>query len=114
MVFGFGLRSGAPAHVFAMFGAALFGAGAVAGGVAIVVLTLLCGIAYVALVARERQHWLAWAIAVGAAAAVVMFVSAQAGGGTIALVLTRGNLIEIGVVIALTLPIGMRFALPKV
>ena len=39
---------------------------------------------------------------------------ARVRGGGIVLALSRGNLIEIGVVIVVARPIGMRFALPQV
>lgn len=114
MLLGFGLRAGAPRRALAAFGATFLGAGAVAGGIVIVVLMLVCGVAYVALVARERQHWLAWAMMLAVLAVALMVVCSRLRGGGIALALSIGNLIEIGVVIAITLPIGMRFALPKV
>jgi hypothetical protein len=114
MLLGFGVRAGAPASAFHALGALFAGAGAFVGGVLAVALMLVCGVLYVVLVARERQHWLAWAIAIGAGAAAVLLVLARLRGGGFALVLPIGNLIEIGVVIAIALPIGMRFALPRV
>lgn len=114
MVLGFGMRAGAPARGFVAVGETFLGSGAVGGALLLLVLALLCGLAYISLVARERQHWLAWAITIGAVATIVMLVWSRARGGGIALVLSTGNLFEIGVVIAITLPIGMRFALPQV
>lgn len=114
MLLGFGLRDGAPAAAFEALGAALFGAGALTGALVVVVVGLLCGVAYISAVARQRQHWMIWAIAIGAAVAVILLLCRRATGGGFALVLSAGNSIEIGVVIAFALPIGMRFALPQV
>lgn len=113
MLFGFGLRAGVPGAAFTPLGA-LVGAGAAAGIILVVVLMLLCGITYSTLVAREQQHWLGWTIAIGAAVAIVFLIGERLGGGGIVLVLSSGNSIEIGIVTAIALPIGMRFALPQV
>ena len=114
MVLGFGMRAGGAARAFAAFGETFLGAGAAGGILLLLVFSVLCGFAYISVVARERQHWLAWAITIGAVATILMLVWSRARGGGIALVLSTGNLFEIGVVIAITLPIGMRFALPQV
>lgn len=104
MLVGFGLRMGRP-RAFDVLGRGVIGRVLV-----VVLLMLLCDVAYVAVVARERQLWVAWAIAIGAAAVVVIFSYARLTAGDIALVLSTRNLIAIAVVIAITLPVGMRFA----
>jgi hypothetical protein len=120
MLLGFGIRLGAPARAFQAIGALLVDpsrAPALAtmlGVLLHVVATLSCGVAYVALVGDSGDHPAAWAITVGAAAAAVAFIIATTVGGSIALALTPGNLIALGVVIAITLPIGMRFAPSRV
>ena len=122
MLLGFGIRLGAPSRVFGMIGAAVLGESAaiaharsvVSAGVLLhLVGVLLCGVAYASLVGDTRKHRVAWAIAIGAAAFAIAFIFARTFAGSIALVLTTGNLIAIGVVIAVTLPIGMRFALSR-
>jgi hypothetical protein len=67
-------------------------------------------VAYVSLVENENDHRIAWAIAIGAAMAAASLIVLRSFGGSIALVLTPANLVALGVVIAITLPIGMRFA----
>ena len=113
MLLGFGMRAGAPAAAFSALGG-LVGAGAIGGAILVELLMLICGVAYVTLVARERHHRVTWAIVVGVAAAIVMLVCARLGGGANAPVLSTGNLTEIAIVIAVALPIGMRLALPQV
>jgi len=123
MLLGFGIRLGAATRVFSAIGSIALGAHApdaharavliVTGVLFHVLAMLLCGLVYASLVGESRKHPVAWAIAIGAAAVGVVFFLASMFAGTIALVLTPGNLIAIGVVIALTLPIGMRFALSR-
>jgi hypothetical protein len=76
--------------------------------------TLSFGVVYVALIGDAGEHRVAWAIAIAAAAIAAVFVSARTFAGSITLVLTPENLIAIGLVIAITLPIGMRFAPTRV
>jgi apolipoprotein N-acyltransferase len=114
LLLGFGIRAGRPLGAFSALGIGLLGAGALGGVILVVVLMLMCGVGYVTLVARKRQHRVAWAMALAVAATVVMLVCMRLGGGEIALVLSSGNLIEIAIVIAIALPMGMRFALPQV
>jgi len=120
MLLGFGIRLGAPARAFQAIGALLADANrmpslaTVLGIVLHITATLLCGVAYIALVDDSEDHLIAWAITVGAGAAALLFIVARTFGGSIALALTPGNLMAIGVVIAITLPIGMRFAPSRV
>ena len=121
MLFGYGIRFGAASRVFQAIGSVLLGtagesasrASWLAFGVGIVLhiaATLACGIAYAACAGESEDHPIAWAIAIGAAASAFAFLAVRTVAGSIALVLTPGNLIAIGAVIAITLPIGMRFA----
>lgn len=122
MLFGYGLRLGAASRVFQAIGSVLLGTAGesasrsssmMAAGVGIVLhvaATLACGIAYAAFARESEDHRIAWAIAIGAAASAIAFLAVRTFAGSIALVLTPGNLISIGAVIAITLPIGMRFA----
>ena len=120
MLFGYGIRFGAAAGVFQAIGSVLVGSAgksatgtwlaAAVGMVLHVAATLACGIAYAALAGESEDHPVAWAIAIGAAASAIAFLAVRTFAGSIALVLTPGNLIAIGAVIAITLPIGMRFA----
>ena len=120
MLFGYGIRLGAASRVFQALGSVLLGTAgerasisSLATGVGIVLhvaATLACGVAYVACAGESEDHPIAWAIAIGAAASAFAFLAVRTFAGSIALVLTPGNLIAIGAVIAITLPIGMRFA----
>ena len=122
MLLGYGLRLGAASRVFQAIGSVLLGtasesasrlSSSMAAGVGIVLhvaATLACGIAYVTFAGESEDHRIAWAIAIGAAVSAIAFLAVRTFAGSIALVLTPGNLIAIGVVIAITLPIGMRFA----
>jgi hypothetical protein len=85
-----------------------------AGALLHVVAMLSCGVAYVLLLGEGREHRVAGAIAVAGTAVVVAIVAARTFAGSIALVLTPANLLAIGVIIAITLPIGMRFAFSRV
>ena len=119
MLLGYGVRLGAASRVFSAIGAIALGVQSrpvltVAGIILHVVAVLACGGIYATLVGDARDHPVAWAIAIGGAAAGVAFLCARTFAGSIALVLTPGNLIAIGVVIAITLPVGMRFALSRV
>jgi hypothetical protein len=123
MLLGFGVRLGEPARVLDAIGAIAVGAQAygairaphvVLGVLLNIVAMLSCGVAYVSLIGEAREHRAAWAIAVAAMAVAAAFVSARTFAGSIALVLTPANLIAIGVVIAITLPIGMRLAPSRV
>jgi hypothetical protein len=116
MLLGYGIRLGSPGRAFEAIGSAL---GAPSGtsmsalwlGIVLHVLaTLACGVVYVALVDDSGDHGIAWAIVVGAAITAVAFIMVRTFAGAIALALTPGNLVALGVVIAITLPIGMRFA----
>jgi hypothetical protein len=122
MLFGYGIRLGAASRVFQAIGSVLLGSAgdsasgqssamAISVGIVLhVVATLACGVAYAAFAREGEDHRIAWAIAIGAAASAIAFLVVRTVAGSIALVLTPGNLIAIGVVIAITLPIGMRFA----
>jgi hypothetical protein len=123
MLIGFGVRVGAPMRVLqvlgeiALHGRALGAAEApyvVAGAVLHLLAMLSCGVVYVALLRDAGEHRAAWAVAIAATAISVVFVAARTFAGSIALVLTPANIIALGVVIALTLPIGMRFAPTRV
>ena len=116
MLLGYGIRLGQALRVFEAIGG-VAGAmtstprlAALVGFLLHVVLMLACGVLYAALIREYGDNRFAWAIAIGAAAAAVAFVVARTFGGSIALALTPGNLVTLGVVIAITLPIGMRFA----
>ena len=122
MLVGFGIRLGVPSRVFDVIGATVLGTSAsreyarsvVLLGVALqLIAVLLCGVVYSWLAGEAPKHRAGWALAIGAAAVAMMFLFARAFAGTIALVLTPGNIIAIGAVIAFTLPIGMRFALSR-
>ena len=118
MLFGYGIRLGAATRVFQAIGSVLARGESVSSSTVLtcvgivlhVAATLGCGVAYASLARESNGHRVAWAIAIGAAAAAIAVVAVRTFAGSIALVLTPGNLIAIGVVIALTLPIGMRFA----
>jgi len=120
MLLGYGLRLGAASRVFQAIGAVLIGTAgesvthsslaAIVGIVLHVAATLACGVAYVAFGGDSEDHRIAWAIAIGAAVSALAFLAVRTFAGSIALVLTPGNLIAIGAVIAITLPIGMRLA----
>jgi hypothetical protein len=124
MLLGYGIRLGAPWRVFQAIGTIVAGASAAGvsrsplaallGLTAHVASMLACGVVYASLTGESEDHRIAWAIAIGAAAVASVFVIARTFGGSIALVLTPGNLVAIGVVIAITLPIGMRFAPTRV
>jgi hypothetical protein len=118
MLLGYGIRGGSPARVFAAIGALIVGSRGGAfptllGVIMHVALMILCGVLYTALTNGARENPFAWAIAIGAGVAAITFVLVRAFGGSIALVLTPGNLVAVGVVIALTLPVGMRFAFSR-
>ena len=120
MLFGYGIRFGVPSRVFQAIGSVLLRTAdsasgsswlATSVGIALhVAATLACGIAYATVAGDSEDHPIAWAIVVGAAASAFAFLAVRTFAGSIALVLTPGNLIAIGAVIAITLPIGMRFA----
>ena len=116
MLLGYGIRVGGATRVLQALGAIVLGmssAPALASSIGLllhVAATLVIGIAYVSLTGESGEHRIAWAITLGAAMAATLFVVARTIAGSIALVLTPGNLIAIGVVIAITLPMGMRFA----
>ena len=121
MMFGYGIRLGAASRVFQAIGSVLLGTAGesargsswLATGVGMllhVAATLACGIAYAAFSGESEDHPIAWAIAIGGAASALAFLAVRTFAGSIALVLTPGNLIAVGAVIAITLPIGMRFA----
>ena len=120
MLFGYGIRLGGASRVFQAIGSLLLGragdsssGSSLATGVGIllhVAVTLACGLAYAALAGDSEDHPIAWAIVIGAAVSALAVLAVRTVAGSIALVLTPGNLIAIGAVIAITLPIGMRFA----
>ena len=121
MLFGYGIRLGGATRVFQAIGSVLLRgssesatgsslAATVVGILLHVAATLACGVAYVAFADESEDHPIARAIAIGAASCALAFLAVRTFAGSIALVLTPGNLIAIGAVIAITLPIGMRFA----
>ena len=116
MLLGYGLRVGGPGRAFAALGSVVLSQsshGATLLGIVLhVVVMLACGVLYASLVDEEPESRLAWAIAIGGGVAAILFVLARSVGGSITLVLTPGNLVALGAIIALTLPIGMRFAPP--
>lgn len=123
MLWGYGVRLGAPARVFLTIGTiVLHSSGTAPGGLRYVIAGLVVhlaamlsfGVVYAALIGDAGEHRAAWAITTAAAAIAAVFVSARTFAGSITLVLTPENLIAIGVVIAVTLPIGMRFAPSRV
>ena len=122
MLIGFGVRLGSATRVLRTIGEMAFGGnfrGAVtayvaAGALLHVIAVLSCGVAYVLILGDDREHRVASAIAVGGTVVIAATVAARTFAGSIALVLTPANLIAIGVVIAITLPIGMRLALSRV
>jgi len=122
MLIGFGVRLGSATRVLRTIGEMAFGGsfrGAVAAYVAAgallhVIAVLSCGVAYVLLLGDDREHRVASAIAVAGTVVIAATVAARTFAGSIALVLTPANLIAIGVVIAITLPIGMRLAPSRV
>ena len=124
MLIGFGVRLGAPMRVLQVLGEITLSGGrahgpaetsyVVAGAFLHLLAMLSCGVAYAALLRDAGEHRAAWAIAIAATAIAVVFVAARTFAGSIALVLTPANIIALGVVIALTLPIGMRFAPTRV
>lgn len=123
MFWGYGVRFGAPLRVFQTIGKIVLHAGAaaadaprylVAGLLVHLTAMLSLGVVYAALIGNAGEHRAAWAIAIAAGAVAAVFVSARTFAGSITLVLTPENLIAIGVVIAITLPIGMRFAPSRV
>jgi hypothetical protein len=119
MLWGYGVRLGAPGRIFQAIGTIVLHTSETAAGARRYVLVgllmhvvamLSCGVAYRALIGDGGKHRVAWAIAIAATAITAVFVSARTFAGSITLVLTPENLIAIGLVIAITLPIGMRFA----
>jgi hypothetical protein len=123
MLLGYGIRLGAPWRVLQALGGLVVGAGAdgtnrsllatVVGLALHLVVTLVCGVVYVSLTRNAREHRVAWAIAIAAGVDAAAFIAARTFGGSIALALTPSNLLAIGVAIAISLPIGMRFALSR-
>ena len=123
MLLGFGIRLGAPARVFQAIGSVITGGSAsiaaspratIAGVVLHLIVMLASGVAYAALLGDSDDQRAAWAITIGAALSACAFILAKTFAGSIALVLTPGNLVALGVVTAITLPIGMRFAPSRV
>lgn len=119
MLLGYGLRAGGADRAFSAIGALLVATSnpfwsTLVGVVVHVAVVLACGALYASLVQPAGEKRFAWAVAIGGAVAAILFLVARAGGGSIALVLTPGNLVAIGVIIGITLPIGMRFALSGV
>ena len=124
MLLGFGIRLGAPARVFQAIGSILTGAdvagiaassrATVVGVLLHVAVMLASGVAYVALLGDTDEQRAAWAITIGAVIAASALILSRTFAGSIALALTPGNLVAIGIVTAITLPIGMRFAPSRV
>ncbi|HKO16946.1 MAG TPA: hypothetical protein VJU87_11955 [Gemmatimonadaceae bacterium] len=118
----FGLRLGTPARPFNAIGALLLGGDAMqvfgfAAGPTLVgvllhlVAVVACGVLYAALVGR-KGHSVAWAIVLAILALAASWAIGHSLGVGLAPLLPLGNLIVLGVVLALSLPIGMRFAFP--
>jgi hypothetical protein len=119
MLWGYGARLGAPGRIFQTIGTIVLHASETAAGAPRYVLVgllmhvaamLSFGVVYAALIGDAGEHRIAWAITIAAVAIAAVFVSARTFAGSITLVLTPENLIAIGLVIAITLPMGMRFA----
>ena len=119
---GFGIRLGAPARVFNAIGAIVVGRSALAYtgfapavtliGVVVHVLAMLaCGAVYARLVEWTRGSTIAWAFGVSTAACTLTWLFARWFGVGPAVLLPFGNMIVLTVLLALALPIGMRFAL---
>jgi hypothetical protein len=119
MLVGYGLRGGGAGRVFRAIGATILSVPSSAfltltGVILHVVVMLACGVLYVSLVTNGDEHRFAWAIAIGAAIAAIALILVRALGGSIALMMTPGSFVALGVVTAVTLPIGMRFAPSRV
>jgi hypothetical protein len=120
MLLGFGIRLGDPARVFQAIGGIITGGitvsprATIAGVLLHVIVMLAGGVAYVSLLGDSDDQRAAWAITIGAVLAASAFILAKTFAGSIALVLTPGNLVALGVVTAITLPIGMRLAPSRV
>ncbi len=123
MLWGYGVRLGAPGRIFEAIGTIVLHASETTAGAPRYVLVGLLvhvaamisfGVVYAVLIGDAGEHRVAWAITIAAAAMAAVFVSARTFAGSITLVLTPENLLAIGLVIAITLPIGMRFAPTRV
>lgn len=119
MLLGYGLRAGGIGRAFAAIGAILIGPrapfwSALLGLVVEVAVVLSCGGLYAWLTQPVGENRFAWAVAIGGSVAAILLLLARAAGGSIALVLTPGDVVAIGVTIAVALPIGMRLAPSRV
>jgi hypothetical protein len=123
MLWGYGVRLGAPGRIFEAIGTIVLHASETTAGAPRYVLVGLLvhvaamisfGVVYAVLIGDAGEHRVAWAITIAAAAVAAVFVSVRTFAGSITLVLTPENLLAIGLVIAITLPIGMRFAPTRV
>lgn len=117
----FGIHLGTPARPFNAIGALLLGPGAaqiygfsagptIAGVLLEIAATIACGLLHARLVARRGGHLALWSIAIAAGALCTSWILARFGVGLAAL-LPVGNLVVLAVVLALSLAIGIRFAL---
>jgi hypothetical protein len=65
-------------------------------------------------VLTERRRWSAWraAASVGAVSFLLSWIAARTSGGGLAIVLPIGDRVVLAIVLAVSLVVGMRFALP--
>ena len=119
---GFGVRFGTPLRPFNTVAAAVLGQFAFSGTqppifvtvVGIVLhfaMALAWGVAYVYAVGRSRGARWQWALAAGVAAFFLTSLFARALGVGLGTLLPLGDRIVLSIVLALALPVGMRFAL---
>ena len=83
------------------------------GMVVHVAMMVVIGLVFRLALARAGGHPLAWAVVVAAATLGLLALVARLFGVGIVALLPTGSLIALGVVLAVTLAIGMRFALSK-
>jgi hypothetical protein len=121
---GYGLRLGAPARPFNAIGAMLLGSGAQAAhgfspgttllGIALHIGAMLgLGVVYASLTGGARRHVVVWAVILAAGALVLTYFVGRLFGVGLATILSPANVVILGVILAIALPIGMRFALPR-
>lgn len=119
---GFGVRFGTPLRPFntvaaAVLGQLAFGAAeppvfvTIVGIVLHFAIALAWGVAYVYAVGRSHGYRWQWAVAAGVAAFLLTSLFARALGVGLGTLLPLGDRIVLSLVLALALPVGMRFAL---
>lgn len=117
---GIGLRFGTPARLFNALAAYLLGPGVqalwrfsivtVAGVLVHLVVSIVCGLAFVALVDRSGGGEIGWAILVAVVAFLLSWLVAALFGLGLATLLAFGDRLVLAVVLAVALPLGMRLA----